>query len=74
MSILSNTPQSSSQRPVEELQLSLKALGSLKRSQIFTLADLLNYTQEDLLILDPEVGEEVIAVLQTKMGITLPIE
>jgi DNA-directed RNA polymerase alpha subunit len=74
MSILSNTPQSSSQRPVEELQLSLKALGSLKRSQIFTLADLLDYTQEDLLILDPEVGEEVIAVLQTKMGITLPIE
>jgi DNA-directed RNA polymerase alpha subunit len=74
MSILSNTPQSSFQRPVEELQLSLKALGSLKRSQIFTLADLLDYTQEDLLILDPEVGEEVIAVLQTKMGITLPIE
>jgi DNA-directed RNA polymerase alpha subunit len=74
MSILSNTPHFSVQQPVEELQLSLKALGSLKRSQIFTLADLLDYTQEDLLILDPEVGEEVIAVLQTKMGITLPVK
>ena len=59
--------------PIEELQLSLKAIGALKRTQIHTIADLMNYTQEDLKILDPQSGEEVIAALQAKMGLTLPL-
>jgi DNA-directed RNA polymerase alpha subunit len=59
--------------PIEQLQLSIKAIGSLKRTQIYTIADLMNYTQEDLKILDPQSGEEVISALQSKMGLTLPL-
>ncbi len=59
--------------PIEELQLSIKAIGALKRTQIYTIADLMNYTQEDLKILDPRSGEEVISALQAKMGLTLPL-
>lgn len=58
--------------PIEDLQLSMKALGSLKRTQIQTIADLMNYTQEDLKILDPQSGEEVIQALQQRLGLTLP--
>jgi DNA-directed RNA polymerase alpha subunit len=67
------TPDSSQrQTPIETLQLSLRAQGSLKRTQIFTIGDLLDYTQEDLVILDPESGPEIIAALQTKLGLDLP--
>ncbi|MGV0025022.1 DNA-directed RNA polymerase subunit alpha C-terminal domain-containing protein [Phormidesmis priestleyi] len=59
--------------PIEDLQLSIKAIGALKRTQIYTIADLMNYTQEDLKILDPQSGEEVISALQEKMGLTLPL-
>jgi DNA-directed RNA polymerase subunit alpha len=59
--------------PIEDLQLSIKAIGALKRTQIYTIADLMNYTQEDLKILDPQSGEEVISALQSKMGLTLPL-
>ncbi|KAM3093918.1 DNA-directed RNA polymerase subunit alpha C-terminal domain-containing protein [Phormidesmis sp. 146-35] len=59
--------------PIEDLQLSIKAIGCLKRTQIYTIADLMNYTQEDLKILDPQSGEEVISALQEKMGLTLPL-
>ncbi|PSB21688.1 hypothetical protein C7B65_03670 [Phormidesmis priestleyi ULC007] len=59
-------------RPIEDLQLSMKALGSLKRTQIQTIGDLMNYTEEDLKILDPQSGEEVIQALQQRLGLTLP--
>ncbi len=59
-------------RPIEDLQLSMKALGSLKRTQIKTIGDLMNYTEEDLKILDPKSGEEVIQALQQRLGLTLP--
>lgn len=58
--------------PIENLQLSMKALGSLKRTQIKTIADLMNYTEEDLKTLDPQSGEEVIQALQQRLGLTLP--
>jgi DNA-directed RNA polymerase subunit alpha len=61
------------QIPVETLELSLKALGSLKRSQIATIADLMNYTQEDLEVLDKESAEEVITALEQKLHLTLPL-
>lgn len=58
--------------PIEDLQLSIKALGSLKRTQIQTIGDLMNYTEEDLKTLDPQSGEEVIQALQQRLGLTLP--
>jgi DNA-directed RNA polymerase alpha subunit len=58
---------------VENLQLSMKALGYLKRLQINTIADLLDYTQEDLITLDEECGREVIQALQTHLHLTLPL-
>ncbi len=61
------------QTPIEELQLSMKALGSLKRSQINTISDLLNYTQEDLEILDRDCADEIIQALEQKFGLTLPL-
>ena len=69
---MSNPHTSAHPQPIETLQLSLKALGALKRTQIFTIADLLDYTQEDLIMLDPETGAEIIAALQAKLGLTLP--
>jgi DNA-directed RNA polymerase alpha subunit len=60
--------------PIESLQLSMAALGFLKRSQINTIADLLVYTQEDLKILDPTCADEVIVALQQRSQITLPLE
>jgi DNA-directed RNA polymerase alpha subunit len=59
--------------PIEALHLSLQAIGSLKRTQIHTIADLMNYTQEDLEILDKPSAQEVIAALQEKMGLSLPL-
>lgn len=61
------------QVPIEELQISMKALGYLKRTQIQTIADLMNYTQEDLKLLDESSGEEVILALEQRMGLTLPL-
>lgn len=58
--------------PIEDLQLSMKTLGSLKRTQIQTIGDLMNYTEEDLKILDQKSGEEVIQALQERFGLTLP--
>ncbi len=69
-----NSDPSQPPQSIEVLQLSLKALGSLKRTQIFTIGDLLAYTQEDLSILDPETGPEIIAALHTQLGLTLPSE
>ena len=59
------------QVPIEELQLSMQAYGFLKRTQIHAIADLANYTEEDLRILDPAAAEEVLEALQSRLGITL---
>lgn len=61
------------QIPVEDLQLSMRALGSLKRTQINTIEDLMNYTQEDLEILDKDCAEEIITALKERFELTLPL-
>ena len=66
-----------SQIPIEELQLSVRAYNCLKRAQINTVADLLAYTQEDLLEIKnfgQKSADEVIDALQKRLGITLPQE
>lgn len=66
-----------SQIPIEELQLSVRAYNCLKRAQVNTVADLLDYTQEDLLEIKnfgQKSAEEVIEALQVRLGITLPHE
>lgn len=65
------------QIPIEELQLSVRAYNCLKRAQINTVADLLAYTQEDLLEIKnfgQKSAEEVIEALQRHLGITLAAE
>ncbi len=67
----------SSQIPIEELQLSVRAYNCLKRAQINSVADLLDYSQEDLLEIKnfgQKSAEEVIEALQQRLGITLPQE
>lgn len=64
-----------SQIPIEELQLSVRAYNCLKRAQINTVADLLEYTEEDLLEIKnfgQKSAEEVIEALQDKLGLSLP--
>jgi len=66
-----------SQIPIEELQLSVRAYNCLKRAQINSVADLLDYSQEDLLEIKnfgQKSAEEVIDALQKRLGITLPQE
>ncbi len=66
-----------SQIPIEELQLSVRAYNCLKRAQINSVADLLDYSQEDLLEIKnfgAKSAEEVIEALQKRLGITLPHE
>lgn len=66
-----------SQIPIEELQLSVRAYNCLKRAQINSVADLLGYSQEDLLEIKnfgQKSAEEVIEALQKRLGITLPQE
>lgn len=65
------------QIPIEELQLSVRAYNCLKRAQINSVADLLDYTQEDLLEIKnfgQKSAEEVVEALQQRLGITLPQE
>ncbi|MEB3293885.1 MAG: DNA-directed RNA polymerase subunit alpha C-terminal domain-containing protein, partial [Synechococcales bacterium] len=65
------------QIPIEELQLSVRAYNCLKRAQINSVADLLDYTQEDLLEIKnfgAKSAEEVVEALQDRLGITLPKE
>lgn len=65
------------QIPIEELQLSVRAYNCLKRAQINSVSDLLDYTQEDLLEIKnfgQKSAEEVIEALQERLGITLPAE
>jgi DNA-directed RNA polymerase subunit alpha len=64
----------SSQIPIEELNLSVRAYNCLKRAQINTVADLLEYSQDDLLEIKnfgQKSAEEVIEALQQRLGITL---
>jgi DNA-directed RNA polymerase subunit alpha len=66
-----------SQIPIEELQLSVRAYNCLKRAQINSVADLLDYSQEDLLEIKnfgQKSAEEVVEALQQRLGITLPQE
>ncbi|MGF1523577.1 MAG: DNA-directed RNA polymerase subunit alpha [Leptolyngbyaceae cyanobacterium] len=63
--------------PIEELQLSVRAYNCLKRAQVNSVADLLDFTQEDLLEIKnfgQKSAEEVIEALQQRLGITLPVE
>ncbi len=72
-----NEEDPTSQIPIEELQLSVRAYNCLKRAQINSVADLLDYTQEDLLEIKnfgQKSAEEVIEALQKRLGITLPQE
>lgn len=65
------------QIPIEELQLSVRAYNCLKRAQINSVADLLDYSHEDLLEIKnfgQKSAEEVVQALQQRLGITLPQE
>ena len=66
-----------SQIPIEELQLSVRAYNCLKRAQINSVSDLLDYSQEDLLEIKnfgQKSAEEVIEALKERLEITLPQE
>nr|QCI07046.1 RNA polymerase a-subunit [Haraldiophyllum bonnemaisonii] len=59
---------------IEELQLSVRAYNCLKRVQIDSIADLLDYSQEELLEIKnfgQKSAEEVIESLKDKLGINL---
>ena len=74
---ISDSGDPTSQIPIEELQLSVRAYNCLKRAQINSVSDLLDYTQEDLLEIKnfgQKSAEEVIEALQERLGITLPHE
>ena len=60
---------------IEELQLSVRAYNCLKRAQINSISDLLDYSQEELLEIKnfgQKSAEEVIDALKDKLGIYLP--
>nr|YP_010197850.1 RNA polymerase subunit alpha [Gracilaria isabellana]UAD86266.1 RNA polymerase subunit alpha [Gracilaria isabellana] len=62
---------------IEELQLSVRAYNCLKRAQIHSISDLLDYSQDELLEIKnfgQKSAEEVIEALQNKLGIKLPKE
>nr|YP_010197646.1 RNA polymerase subunit alpha [Gracilaria flabelliformis subsp. simplex]UAD86062.1 RNA polymerase subunit alpha [Gracilaria flabelliformis subsp. simplex] len=62
---------------IEELQLSVRAYNCLKRAQIHSISDLLDYSQDELLEIKnfgQKSAEEVIEALQNKLGIRLPKE
>lgn len=62
---------------IEELQLSVRAYNCLKRAQINSISDLLDYSQEELLEIKnfgQKSAEEVIDALKDKLGIYLPRE
>ncbi|MGK7900877.1 MAG: DNA-directed RNA polymerase subunit alpha [Hormoscilla sp.] len=74
---VSDNADPTSKIPIEELQLSVRAYNCLKRAQINSVSDLLDYTQEDLLEIKnfgQKSAEEVIEALQVRLGITLPHE
>ncbi|WP_218082718.1 DNA-directed RNA polymerase subunit alpha [Anthocerotibacter panamensis] len=71
------TQDKTAQIAIEELQLSVRAYNCLKRAQINYVADLLQFTEEDLLEIKnfgQKSAEEVIEALRDKLGLTLPKE
>lgn len=63
-----------SQIPIEELCLSERVYKRLKRAQVNSVSNLLDYTQEDLLEIKnmgQKAVDEIMEALQTRMGITL---
>nr|YP_010904129.1 RNA polymerase subunit alpha [Caulacanthus ustulatus]WCH57380.1 RNA polymerase subunit alpha [Caulacanthus ustulatus] len=72
-----NNEEKINQVLIEELQLSVRAYNCLKRAQINSISDLLDYSQEELLEIKnfgQKSAEEVIEALQIKLGIHLPKE
>ena len=66
-----------SQILIEELQLSARAYNCLKRAEIHSIADLLDYSQEELLEIKnfgQKSAEEVIEALSNKLNINLQKE
>nr|QCI04203.1 RNA polymerase a-subunit [Anotrichium furcellatum] len=62
---------------IEELQLSVRAYNCLKRAHIHSIADLLDYSQDELLEIKnfgQKSAEEVIDALREILGINLPKE
>jgi DNA-directed RNA polymerase subunit alpha len=73
----SNEESKINQILIEELQLSVRAYNCLKRAHIHSVADLLDYSQEDLLEIrnfGQKSAEEVIDALKKRLGINLPKE
>lgn len=72
-----NQEQHINQILIEELRLSVRAYNCLKRAQIHSISDLLDYSEEELLEIKnfgQKSAEEVIEALQKKLGINLPKE
>lgn len=62
---------------IEELQLSVRAYNCLKRAQINSISDLLDYSPEELLEIKnfgQKSAEEVIEALKNKLGVSLSID
>ena len=60
---------------IEDLGLSVRAYNCLKRAEIKTISDLLNYTKADLLEMKnfgKKSAEEVNEALQNLLGVNLP--
>nr|YP_009296131.1 DNA-directed RNA polymerase alpha subunit [Schizymenia dubyi]AOM65066.1 DNA-directed RNA polymerase alpha subunit [Schizymenia dubyi] len=78
---IKNNPKQNQQQVhqvlIEELQLSVRAYNCLKRAQINSISDLLDYSQEELLEIKnfgQKSAEEVIEALKDRLGINLPKE
>jgi DNA-directed RNA polymerase subunit alpha len=60
---------------IEELNLSVRSYNCLKRAQIHTVSDLLDYSKQNLLEIKNfglKSAEEVIEALQNRLGVSLP--
>lgn len=71
------SPTSINQILIEELKLSVRAYNCLKRAQIHSISDLLDYSQEELLEIKnfgKKSADEVIDALKNRLGIHLPKE
>nr|YP_010336375.1 RNA polymerase alpha subunit [Goniotrichopsis reniformis]UNJ14781.1 RNA polymerase alpha subunit [Goniotrichopsis reniformis] len=74
---LSSEEQVIGQISIEELQLSVRAYNCLKRAQIHSIGDLLDYSYEELLEIKnfgQKSAEEVVDALNKRYGIQLPYE
>nr|YP_009296912.1 DNA-directed RNA polymerase alpha subunit [Bangiopsis subsimplex]AOM66255.1 DNA-directed RNA polymerase alpha subunit [Bangiopsis subsimplex]ARO90383.1 DNA-directed RNA polymerase subunit alpha [Bangiopsis subsimplex] len=74
---ISTNEHNTAQIPIEELQLSVRAYNCLKRAQINSISDLLNYSNEELLEIKnfgQKSADEVIDALYKRFGIRLVYE